>query len=317
MIESYTPQETLKLVKNPHYWQSGIPRLDRVTVVIVPWTEALLTGLRGGNIEMAGLASAEADLLDPAQFDIIPWPSNMVHLLALNNAFKPLDDIRVRQAINYAVDIPGIIETAFYGKGEPSGSPLIPGLKNVYEESLRDPYPVDIERAKGLLAEAGYPNGFDLEITVPSSYTIHVDTAQVITNQLARAGINATIRLVDWGTWLSKVYTDRNYQATVISLDANNVSPQSFLSRYLSDAQNNFINYNDADYDRVYKEALIESDEAKRISLYKEAQRIISQTAASVYIQDMVSFRVFPIGRFGGLQSYPLYVFDFSSIYKN
>ena len=316
LMENYTPQQHLRLSKNPYYWQSGVPLLERITIVFVSGNDALLTGLRGGNIEGAVVTGSMLPQLDPKSFDIIPWYSNMVQLMALNNAQAPLNDVRVRQAINYAVDINQIIDTSFYGQGQPSGSPLIPGLKNVYDESLRDPYPRDLNRARSLLSEAGFPNGIPLEITVPSIYTMHVDTAQVIVNQLNDAGIRATIRLVDWATWLSDVYQGRRYQATIISLDAGNVSPRSLLSRYQSDANDNFINFRSNDFDLVYRAALAENDEGRRISLYKQAQRIISENAASVYIQDILGFRAFTGGRFGGVINYPLYILDFASMYR-
>jgi len=316
IIENYAPQQNLTLLKNPTYWQKGTPKLDKVTIIFASDTNNLLLGLRGGNIEAAEITGAFLPQLDQKQFETAPCYSNMVQLLALNNAQKPLDDERLRKALNYALDVKGIIEAAFYGHGEPSGSPLIPGLKNVYDESLRDPYPRDIEKAKALMREAGYPNGFSLEITVPSVYTMHIDTAQVIVSQLSEAGISATIRLVDWGTWLSEVYFGRKYQATIISLDANTVSPRSFLFRYVSGDSGNFINFANTDYDRVYKAALLEPDEKKRIALYKECQRIISDSAASVYIQDILGFRALAADRFGGVLNYPLYVIDFASMYR-
>ena len=316
IIEKYEPQRSLSLVKNPNYWQSHLPKLDRVTLVFSSDTDALLRGLLGGNIEGANITGALLQQLDPKEFDIVPFHSNMVQLLALNNAQKPLDDLRVRKAVNYALDMKGIIDAAFYGQGRPSGSPLIPGLENVYDDSLRDPYPRDIGRAKTLLTEAGFPNGFSMEITVPSAYNMHVDTAQVIVSQLGDAGINGTIRLVDWATWLSEVYRGRNYQTTIISLDAGNVSPRSFLSRYLSGDDANFVNFKNPDYDRVYSAALVERDGEKRIALYREAQRIISDNAASVYIQDILGFRAFSAGRFGGTVNYPLYVIDFAPMYR-
>ena len=320
-IESYAPQESLVLLKNENYWQKDLPKLDKVTIVFISSSDALLSGLYGGNIEGATLTGALLSQLNStgssqARFDIIPWYSNTVQLLALNNAEKIFEDVRVRQAINYALDLNGIIETAFFGLGEPSGSPLIPGLKNVYNKSLRDPYPQDTAKAKSLLAEAGYPDGFPLEIVVASNYTMHVDTAQVIVSQLAGSGISGTIRLVDWATWLSEIYRGRNYQATIISLDAANVSPRSFLSRYLSGNGGNFINFKNPEYDRVYNAALAESDEEKRISLYMQAQEVISENAASVYIQDILGFWVFTAGRFGGVMNYPLYIIDFSTIYR-
>jgi peptide/nickel transport system substrate-binding protein len=326
VIKNYAPQQSLELEKNENYWRKYFPKLNKVTIIFTADTDALLTALRGGNIEGASITGAllsqlQPDALTPggsraARFDVIPWASNTVQLLALNNAEKPLDDIRVRLAINYSLDSNEIIETAFYGKGEPSGSPIIPGLKTAYDESLRDPYPRDIEKAKNLLAEAGFQNGFPLEITVPSNYTMHVDTAQVIANQLLDAGIFVSIRLVDWATWLSEVYIGRKYKATIISLDANNVSPRSFLYRYLSDDGTNFINFNSKSFDLAYNAALKEPDSVRRISLYKECQRIISESAASVYIQDILGFRVFSSGRFSGVENYPLYVIDFASMYR-
>jgi peptide/nickel transport system substrate-binding protein len=314
MIESYTTQRSLTLVRNPRYYKSGYPKLDKVTIVFVPDSTALLTALRGGNIDGASITGSLLQQLPENDFDITPGYSNSVQLLALNNAIKPLDDARVRRALNYAIDAREIIDTAFYGRGEPSGSPLIPGLTRAYETSLKDPYPVDIEKAKSLLAEAGYPDGFPLEITVPSVYVMHVDTAQVLVNQLARIGIAVNIKQVDWATWLSDVYRGRNFQATIISLDSNSISPRSFLARYRSDAGSNFINFNNAAFDSLYDSILVELDDAKRTALYKSAQKLISDNAASVYIQDILGFKVLPKGRFSGVVNYPLFVIDFSTI---
>ena len=313
-IESYSPQRSLILRKNPYYRRGDIPKLEKVTVVFMADQDALLLGLRGGSIDGAGLTGALVEQLDPGAYDIVEGYSNMVQLLALNNEVKPLDDVRVRQAINYGVDVREIIDTAFYGRGEPSGSPLIPGLTRYYDRSLAEPYSPNREKARELLAQAGYPGGFDLEIAVPSNYTIHVDTAQVIVNQLARIGIRASIRLVEWAAWLADIYRGRKFQATIISLDAPIPSPRTFLSRYLSDEGSNFINFKSPAFDKVYKAILGEGDEDTRIGYYKEAQRIISREAAGVYIQDIYSFKVFPRGRYRGALNYPVFVIDFSTI---
>jgi peptide/nickel transport system substrate-binding protein len=306
----------LVLVKNPYYRLRDLPKLDKVTVLFIDGNNALYTGLEGGNLTGAMVSGDVAYKLDSNRYEIIESYSNSVQLLALNNGVKPLDDVRVRQALNYAIDVREIIDTAFYGKGEASGSPLTPGLSAFYNDSLRNPYPTDIAKAKALLAEAGLGNGFNLEIKAPSNYSMHVDTAQVIVNQLAKINVRASIRLVDWATWLTDVYRGRNYEATIVSLDSNIVSPKGFLSRYLSTASSNFLNFKSEAFDRLYRQILGETDEASRIRLYKEAQKVISDEAAAVYIQDIFMFKVFTRG-FRGSVNLPLYAIDFSTIYRN
>ena len=315
-IESYNPQQNITLVKNPHYRTAGLPKLDRVTGVFSADYNALYTSLAGGNINGAMVPGDIMEKLVQSNYDVTESYSNSIQLLALNNAVKPFDDVRVRQAVNFAVNKQEIIDTAFYGRGRPTGSPLIPGLALYYNETLRDPYPYNTARARALLAEAGLPDGFSIEIKIPSNYAMHIDTGQVLVNQLARAGIRATIRLVDWATWLSDVYYGRNYEATIISLDSNTISPSGFLSRYVSSSGSNFINFTSQRYDTLYRELLTEINEERRIGLYREAQKIISDEAASVYIQDIFAFTVFS-GGFRGTVNYPLYVMDFSVIYRD
>ena len=254
--------------------------------------------------------------LDHRQFDILHSYSAAVQLLALNNDRLPLNDIRVRQALNYGIDVQGLISSAFFGAGNPSGSPIIPGLTDYYESSLT--YEYNPDKARSLLAEAGFTEqalGLSIEITVPSNYTMHVDTAQVIASQLKNIGVETTIKLVDWATWLSDVYINRHYMTTIISLDSPVVSPRSFLSRYHSQDGSNFINFRNAEFDRVYETCLTETDQRRRIGLYREAQRVITANAASVFIQDIFYFKVFRSGAFAGVLNYPLYVIDFASIY--
>jgi len=321
LLESFTPQRDLVLKKFDKYWQrqliqpQNVPYLDKVTIVFFANVEAMIIALRSGNIDGANLVGSYAVQLDQSKFDIIDSYSAAVHLLALNNASPPLNDVRVRKAINYGVDVQGIIDGAFFGKGTPSGSPIIPGLSTYYDGSLS--YPYDPQKARSLLADAGFNDArkLSLEITVASEYSMHVDTAQVIVDQLKKIGINVSINLVDWNTWLSDVYRGRNYQATIISLDSPTVSARSFLARYESVNSGNFINFSNKEFDRTFDALLTETNEVKRKQLYNDAQHIIISDAASVYIQDIFYYKVFRIGAFKGALNYPLYVIDFASIY--
>jgi peptide/nickel transport system substrate-binding protein len=212
------------------------------------------------------------------------------------------------------VDPDEIISTVNFGKGTRVGTPVIPGLKSYFDASLTDAYKKNIDKAKQLLSEAGYANGFSFTITVPSNYQVHVDTAQVIVNQLKTVGVTAQIKQVDFPTWISKVYTDRQYEATIISVDGANLSPQSFLARYVSTASGNFFNYKSADYDTLYAKAVAESVQSNRIELFKQLQQLVSKDAPNVFIQDIATFTALKNG-LSGFTPYPLYVFDASTIY--
>ena len=317
-IDRYRPQRSMVLKKFDKYWKEGLPHLNKITIVFFENYDAMLLALRGGSIDGAYVTGPMLDQLNRANFDIFNNYSAAVQLLALNNAATPLDDIRVRQALIHGIDIHNIIETAFFGFGIPSGSPIIPGFTSYYEN--QSPYPYNPEAARNLLMQAGFDadNKFSLEITVPSNYSMHEDTAQVIVNQLSQIGVDASIKLVDWNTWLNDVYFGRQYQATIISLDSPVVSPKSFLSRYHSNSENNFINFNSPEFDSIYDNILTESNEEQRLQLYIDAQRSIAQNSASVFIQDIFYFRAFrsESGGYGGVLNYPLYIIDFAEIFR-
>ncbi len=191
---------------------------------------------------------------------------------------------------------------------------MIPALSSIYEPACETVYSPDPKEAQRLLAEAGYPDGFDLVITVPSSYSQHVDTAQIIAEQLKAVGINATLNQVEWTTWLDDVYRGGNFQATVIGFDGT-LAPSNWLKKYTSDASNNFVHYSNPEYDKTFAEAYAEVDEAKKAELYKKCQMILAEDAASVYIQDPVNL-VAVNKKFAGYTSYPTAAEDMSVIYQ-
>jgi peptide/nickel transport system substrate-binding protein len=313
-FESFKPQQALVLKKNAYYWKKGFPRLDKVTFKLEADTNAILLDLQAGNIDFASIAADAATQQLAASYSIQQKNSNAVQQLNLNQAFKPFADLRVRQALSYAVDPDEIIAAATFGRGTRVGSPIIPGLKAYFDPALNAAYKKDLAKAKSLLAEAGYAGGLAFTITVPSNYKVHVDTAQVIVEELKAIGVAAEIVQVDWPTWISKVYQGRDYQATIISVDGANLSPKSFLARYVTGASGNFFNYSSKEFDDAYAKAGKEPSPQKRVALYKSAQAILSRDAANVYIQDIASLQVLKKG-LAGLQSYPLYVTDVSGIY--
>ncbi|MBQ1291868.1 MAG: ABC transporter substrate-binding protein [Lachnospiraceae bacterium] len=311
----YEVQDHVTLVRNDDYY--GTPaKLQTVVVKFIASSADLLVSFKSGAIDGFTANGGITEQLEKNDVTINVSNSNAVQLLALNNAVKPFDDVRVRQALCYAVDANEIINTVNYGYGVKVGSALIPGLSAYYDDSLTDYYGegAEIEKAKELLAEAGYPDGFSFTVKAPSNYQVHVDTAQVLVNQLKEIGVDMKIEQVDWATWLEKIYSGRNYEATIISLDGAIASPTAFLSRYVSDAHNNFVNFNSPEYDETYAAAIAQTDQDQRIAEFKKAQQILTQEAASVYIED-ISYNLVYSKKFAGFAGYPLYATDFSAIY--
>ena len=239
---------------------------------------------------------------------------NLVQAMYMNHAAKPFDDERVRQALCYAVDPQSIIDLLSDGKGTQIGSSMFPAFGKYYMPELNDLYDRDLEKAKALLEEAGYPDGFSFTLTVPSNYQQHVDTAQVIAEQLKEVGVNAEINLIEWESWLSDVYSGRQYEATVVGLDASTLTANALLGRFVSTAHNNFTNFNNADYDAMFEKAAGAVDDEEKTAAFKECERLLAEHAANVYIQDLPQLVVLD-KKYGGYEFYPLYVLDVSKLY--
>lgn len=310
---SYKSFESFVMEANEDYYISGVPYLDQVTFKISSDTNAALLELLAGSIDIFPyLTESQAAQLSEL-YNIEVGSTNVVQALFLNNKVAPFDDVRVRQALCYAIDRQQILDMVSGGHGTIIGSNMIPNFKKYFASELVDAYSYNIEKAKELLADAGYPNGFEFTITVPSNYVIHVDTAQVIVEQLKLIGVTANIQLVEWSSWLSDVYVDRQYEATIIGLDSD-LAPGDILYRYNSDASKNFVNYKNEEFDKVYDLAVSTIDDQKKVEYYKQLQAILSQDAASVYLQDP-ALLVAVNKKLGGYTFYPVYVQDMASVY--
>lgn len=313
---SYSVGQNLILERNEYYWGDAA-YLDQVEFKFIADTETAFTQLLAGTIDILNyLTTSQVQTLEAQysdQFNVVEGSMHYVHALFLNNDYEPLSDVRVRQALCYAIDRDEINQFLFNGASQIIGSHMIPALTTWYEESTADMYTYDVEKAKELLAEAGYADGFDLTISVPSSYSQHVDTAQIIANQLEAVGIRVTIQEVEWSTWLSDVYKGRDYQATVISFDGD-LNPSDWLARYQSDASNNFFNYSNEEYDALLAEALAAIDTDEKADLYKQMQINLAENAAAVYIEDPADF-VAVSSDYAGYVFYPTSAWDMSTIY--
>lgn len=310
---SRAAQQNVVLERYDGYWGEKA-QLDRVTFRIFENADALVLALKSGALDLvAHLTATQVSQLGD-EFTVLEGTMNLVQAVYLNHAYEPLSDVRVRQALCYAIDRDEIFSLTADGRGTALGSSVYPNFRKYFLPELADAYPHDVDRAKQLLAAAGYPDGFDLTITVPNNYQPHIDTAQVVAEQLREAGVNVTLELVEWTAWLSDVYAGRNFQATVTGLDAKTLTASATLERFVSDAGKNFINYQNPDYDAAYAAALSAADDATATAYYKQCETLLSEDAANVYLQDIADLVAVRSG-LTGYRFYPIYVVDLSGVH--
>jgi peptide/nickel transport system substrate-binding protein len=214
-VEEVATGDHITLAARDDYW-GETPAIPDVTVRYFADANAQANAVRSGDIDMAYNLQAP-DLLDGLARDedlqVIDGTSTGEVLLALNNAAPPFDDLRVRQAVMYAIDRKAVLDTAWAGRGELIGSMVPP--TDPYYEDLTDAYPHDPDRARELLAEAGAE---DLSITFDVPTRPYAEAvAQVVVSQLKDVGIDAKIVPAEFpAVWLDKVFTKHDYQMSVI-----------------------------------------------------------------------------------------------------
>ena len=131
--------------------------------------------------------------------------------------------------------------------------------------------------------------------------------------QLKEIGVKAEILPVEWETWLNDTYLGRNFESTVIGVDASTMTARALLERFTSTASNNFINYNHEDYDNLFAEAQSLTNDDAQTAVYRDMERNLTENAANVYLQDMADLVAVRKG-LEGLTFYPIYVLDVSTL---
>ena len=313
MYVSRAAQENVVLKAFDDYWGDKA-YIENVTLKICSNSDTIATELLGGSIDLfARITNAQALQLTGSDFTVLEGTMNLVQAMYLNNAVEPFNDVRVRQALAYAVDPDDIIDLAFDGKGTKLGSSMFPAFGKYYIAETAEVYNTDYDKAKELLKEAGYPDGFTFTIKVPSNYQPHIDTAQVIVEQLKNIGVTAELQLIEWDSWLSDVYVGRDFEATVVGVDASTMTARAMLERFTSASSKNFINFTNAEYDELLAKALASTDDAEQTEYYKQCEWILTNEAANVYIQDLAEL-VAISNKYTGFEFYPIYVMDIAKI---
>jgi peptide/nickel transport system substrate-binding protein len=311
-LASYEPQQFIKLAKNESYYEEGKPYLDAAKFTIIPNETTLIAGLQAESIHVGTISGAQlAQIQNVSHLKTQGSVQNSIQLMAFNTTVEPLNNVKVRQAMSKAVNKKEIIDGVSWGYGTVMGSHL-PHLSSYYVDT-NDVLPFDIEAAKALLTEAGYPDGFTVKMRLPEGYTAHINAGQIIADQLGKIGIKVEIEIVEWGIWLSDVYAGRNYELTVIS-HTGRLDPHAFLSRYHSTSSENYFNYVNSEVDKAIEEGALNSNLSERQALYTFIQKTLAKEVPAVYLQSMENILALHQS-VQNLESFPIGIIHLKNVY--
>ena len=271
--------DRIVLRRNPDYHVKGLPKLEQVIFRFIADQNAALAALQAGDVDVVagvglGPESVEVVRRSPS-LQVIVGESTSDVILALNNSRKPYSDVRVRRAITHAINKDEVLKGAMFGFGRVLGTNIDP--LNPYFVDMSRAVPYNAEKARHLLAEAGYPNGFEAVLKVPPQYPYTVRSGEVILGQFAKIGIRVKLEQIEWGQWLDRIYKNADYDMTIIghaeAWDEGNYANPGYYFRYDSPR-----------FQEVYRQAQVTLDEKTRRALYLELQKIMVEEAPVVWL---------------------------------
>lgn len=280
---SWKPNDTITVEKNKEYW-GGEPKMDKIVFKVIPDNTARLTALKSDEVDLVdGINPSDATGIEgDSKLKLYKRPSMNVGYLSFNMEKKPFDNPKVRQALAMAVNKKGLVEAFYANMGTPAVNALPPSLWG-YNDTIKD-YDYNLEQAKKLLAEAGYPNGFETEFWAMPVSRPYMPQPQKIAESIqadfAKIGVKTKIVSMEWATYLKKLKNGEHTMA-LFGWNGDNGDPDNFLYVLLDKdnakkpaAQNVSFYKNDKVHDLLIK-AQTTPDQKVREDLYKQAQQLI------------------------------------------
>ncbi len=313
-LAEWRPNNFIRLERFDQHWSGQVPYYDQVVFRIIPDQHSAVLNLLSGTVDLIPRmeASVYHQVASNPRIKVVSAPMNLVQILAVNNQRPPFNDVRVRRALAMAVNREDMIFGAAWGFAQALYSGLSPAMAQFFRDGLENVNPYDPVRARELLEEAG-ADGLRFTLTLPSDYPLHVQTGEIAAQQWEAIGIDVDIELVEWGTWLDRVYTQRDYDVSIVGL-AGRLDPHAVLVRYTTGNSRNFFNFSNPEFDRLIQEGLSRQG-SDRIAVYHRAQEILAQEAAGVFVMDPEQLAAMR-QEIQGWQHYPVYVVDAASLYE-
>lgn len=281
--------------------------LERATIKFIPDPAAAAAAVLAGDVDAFANFPAPETMVqfeaDP-RFSVTIGSTEGETILAINNAKEPFSDLRVRQAIAHALDRLEVIEGAMFGYGTPIGSHFAPHHPAYVDLTGR--YPHDLEKARALLADAGFESGFQATLKLPPpSYARR--GGEIIAAQLAETGIEIELIPIEWAQWLEQVFRGKDYDMTIVS----HTEPMD-IGIY---ARNDYyFSYDSTKFDAVMQSLTGAVDGKERYRLLGEAQRIIADDAVNGFLFQLAKHGVWNAKVQGLWESSPIQANDLTEV---
>lgn len=312
VLVQYQKDSIIRYESHKQYWR-GPAKIDKLVYAITPDASVRYAKLKAGECHVMPYPNP-ADLAQMAKdkdIKLMQKEGLNVGYLAFNTEKKPFDNVKVRQALNMAINKQAIIDAVFQGAGKIAKNPIPPTIWS-YNDKVKD-YPYDPVAAKKLLAEAGFPNGFETDIwamPVQRPYNPNARRmAEIIQADWDKIGVKAKIVTYEWGEYLKRS-KEGEHQTLLLGWTGDNGDPDNFLAVLLgceAVGSANRARWCYKPFDDLLKQAKITSDVAERTRLYEKAQVIFKEQAPWVTIAHSVVFKPmrnevvnFKIDPFGG-----------------
>lgn len=279
-FSEYTSGDHISLTANKNYW-GGAPKLDGVTYKFISEPATALAALKAGDIQWTDVVPAQQvdALKSDSSIALGITPSSDYWYLALNEAKAPWNDVRVRQALAYAIDRDAIIQAVSYGTAT-ANQLAIPEQSFWFTDYK--PFSTDLDKAKSLLADAGFAGG-TLDMLATKDYPETVTAAQIIASELEPLGITVNIRQPDFSTWLDE-QNNGNFDMLMMGW-LGNIDPDDFYySQHHTDGASNAQKFSNAEVDSLLDAGRVETDKDTRKDLYAQAAKIIADEVSYLYL---------------------------------
>jgi glutathione transport system substrate-binding protein len=292
---SWTPGQQIVLERNPNFWQSGEPKIDRLVIRFLPEDASRVALLLSGEAQFIyQVPGVQLEAVSRASGVVVPkrW-SIFAGGVAMNTQHAPFNILQVRQALNYAVDKNAYIKAVLAGTARPMEAPMAPGVGSYAGPVQRGGWPHDIAKAKALLSEAGFPRGFKTVLWT-ANRTESVRTGEFLQQQLAQIGVDVQLTPMEAGTLTALVYKplkDNQSQLNLVGWspstgDADWALRPNFAGESWPPVLFNLAFYKNPKVDALLAAALATADQRKRTSDYAQADQMIWNDAPWIWLHN-------------------------------